>query len=403
MQLEHKTITSGGVQPTGEEGVVEALVSVTGIKDNVGDIIVPGAYEKTLKARTPKGVWSHNWDMPVSKVLDIKELMPGDENLPKTMADGTPWPAEAGGLYVKAQFNLDTPSGRDAYSNVMFFADNCEWSIGYKVDKGGATVDKKTQTRHIKSLNLYEYSPVLFGAASQARTLQTSIKSLQGQFESDEEFKAALLDALEMKAEDVEQKDDDISDEELIAILEEDESKDDAAEESEDKQDDEERSEAKEINLNAVVIERLESLEKEIKAVLEVALGVSEEKAVEVEIPKKSLDEAMEDILNAEVDVDHKTLVGVVKLGRADEENRSEIAIKVLDDIDAALNNASAEQEMLLKVLAQAIGDEFAEIKAEDVVEEESAEEKADETEEIETKTTISADEWAEFKALISE
>jgi phage head maturation protease len=389
--LEHKTIPSGGVQPTGEEGVVEALVSVTGIKDNVGDIIVPGAYAKTLAERTPKGVWSHDWNSPVSKVLDIKELMPGDPQLPKTLSNGDPWPAEAGGLYVKTQFNLNTQAGRDAYENVIFFGDTAEWSIGYKVPKGQATVDK-TGVRHIKSLNLYEFSPVLFGAASEARSLVTSIKGL---FADEDEWKKAVSEAL-----DNEEKSDEPSDEELIsALMSNDEAKTD--EDTDDTMDEpktEERSESREVKLNPVVIERLKTLQDEIKAVLDVALGV-EDNTVEIDIPTKSLDEAMEDILNSDIDIDRKTIVGVVKLGRVtDETERKELAIKVLDDIDAALNDADADQELLLKTLAKAIGNSL-DVKSEDeapVVEDE--EEKAVEPEVEETKT-ITIDE-ADYKAL---
>lgn len=169
-----------------QKGIVEAFVSVTGVKDNVDDIIEPGAYEKTLQERTPKGVWSHAWEHPVSKTLDIKELLPGDPSLPKQLADGTPWPTAAGALWVKTQFNLDSDRGREAYSMVKFFDDDGSWSIGYRVPKNGSTKDAKTGVRRIKELNLYEYSPVLHGAAPLAKT--RSVKSLG-------EAMAALEDA----------------------------------------------------------------------------------------------------------------------------------------------------------------------------------------------------------------
>lgn len=169
-----------------QKGIVEAFVSVTGIEDNVSDVIMPGAYEKTLQERTPKGVWSHAWEHPVSKTLDIQELMPGDPGLPDHLADGTKWPAEAGALWVKTQFNLDSDRGREAYSMVKFFGDDGSWSIGYRVPKNGATKDEKSGIRKIKELNLYEYSPVLHGAAPLAKT--RSVKSLA-------EAMAALDDA----------------------------------------------------------------------------------------------------------------------------------------------------------------------------------------------------------------
>lgn len=176
--LEHKTVGVKGMKVVSqEEGIVETIISVTGMIDNVKDRIMPGAYEKTLAKRKPKGVWSHDWDTPVSKTLDVKELMPGDSELPKKMPNGEPWPSGAGALKVKTQFNLETQRGREAYSDVVFFGEEQEWSIGYNVPVGGAKVDSKTGIREIGMLELYEYSPVLFGAMPLART--TSVKQAQ--------------------------------------------------------------------------------------------------------------------------------------------------------------------------------------------------------------------------------
>lgn len=181
--MEHKVVGLKGMNVvSADEGIVETIISVTGIVDNVKDRIMPGAYSKTLAKRKPKGVWSHDWDTPVSKTLDVKELMPGDAELPATMPNGDPWPAGAGALKVKTQFNLDTQRGREAYSDVVFFADEQEWSIGYNVPVGGAKVDQKSGVREIETLELYEYSPVLFGAMPLART--TSVKEAQMAFKA---------------------------------------------------------------------------------------------------------------------------------------------------------------------------------------------------------------------------
>lgn len=163
-------------------GIVETIVSVTGVVDNVQDIIEPGAYAKSLEQRLPKGIWSHDWNQPLSRTLDIKELQPGDSELPATLPDGSPWPSEAGALKVRTEFNLKTARGRDAYEDVKFFGKDQEWSIGYNVPVGGANIDTKTGIRHIHTLDLYEYSPVLFGAMPLART--TSVKSAQMAYKS---------------------------------------------------------------------------------------------------------------------------------------------------------------------------------------------------------------------------
>ena len=69
-RLEHKTLFGGGQKIlSDEDGIVQAVVSVTGIEDEVKDIIVPGAYTKTLTKRLPKCVFSHDWNHPVGKTL----------------------------------------------------------------------------------------------------------------------------------------------------------------------------------------------------------------------------------------------------------------------------------------------------------------------------------------------
>jgi hypothetical protein len=162
----------GTVEVRADEGIVEAIVSVTGIEDEVKDIIVPGAYTQTLAKRRPKVIWHHNWEQPIGRVLHIEELHPGDSRLPHQTKDGQPWPAAAGGLLATMQFNLKSDRGREAFEAVRFYSESgeCEWSIGYQVPSTGATRDKKG-IRHIKTIDLYELSFVLFGAASQTGTL----------------------------------------------------------------------------------------------------------------------------------------------------------------------------------------------------------------------------------------
>ena len=159
-----------------DKGIVTAVVSVTGVVDEVDDVIVPGAYRETLMKRRPKVCWAHSWEHPIGKVLYIEELMPGDERLPPTTRDGQPWPKAAGALIASMQFNLRTAEGKDAFEVVRFYSESaeCEYSIGYNVPPGRAATDGKG-TRFIKMLELYELSVVLFGAHTMTGTL--SIKS----------------------------------------------------------------------------------------------------------------------------------------------------------------------------------------------------------------------------------
>ncbi|MBO2461695.1 HK97 family phage prohead protease [Actinomadura violacea] len=192
--LEYKTATavagpaetgadSGVIGTDDETGVVEAIVSVTGVVDNDHDIIEPGAYKATLARRRPKGIFSHDWKQWASRTEHVEELMPGDPRLAEYAKKiGKQWPVEAGGLYVRTRYNLATNEGKSAYENVKFFGDECEWSIGYKVPAGKSS-RAKDGVRRIKEVDLFEYSPVLFGAASLSGTLSVKAASVAGDVE----------------------------------------------------------------------------------------------------------------------------------------------------------------------------------------------------------------------------
>lgn len=154
------------------EGIVTAVVSVTGTKDDVDDVIIPGAYAETLKARNPKVCWHHSWEKPIGRVLHVEELLPGDRRLPTKQRNGLPWPKEAGALIATMQFNLKSQRGREAFEAVVFYSESgeCEWSIGYQVPTGKAHRDKQG-VRWIKSIDLFELSFVLFGAHNMTGTL----------------------------------------------------------------------------------------------------------------------------------------------------------------------------------------------------------------------------------------
>jgi N12 class adenine-specific DNA methylase len=155
-------------------GTITAIVAVSGVPDKVGDVIVPGSLGTAVKRLKPKGVTDHNWGQKVSKLVYSEELMPGDPRLPKQTPDGKPWPAAAGGLLIKAQYNMDKQAGRDAYSDAKFYGPEECFSIGYKVRPGGAKI--RRGLRYLHDYDIYEWSQVLHGAHPLA-TL-TGVKSL---------------------------------------------------------------------------------------------------------------------------------------------------------------------------------------------------------------------------------
>ena len=155
---------AGQVNIDQAKGIVECFVAAIGNKDSVGDIIIPGAFDGSLKRRKPRVVWGHNWNEPIGKVLDIYEVPPKDRRLPQKMFD-----AGVGGLFAKVQFNMNSERGKEAFANVAFFGEEQEWSIGYK------TIDADYAATHqanvLKEVELYEVSPVLHGATQLTGTL----------------------------------------------------------------------------------------------------------------------------------------------------------------------------------------------------------------------------------------
>jgi 2'-5' RNA ligase/phage head maturation protease len=143
------------------------------VEDDVGDVILPGAFTKTLRRRPTKPVWSHDWKEPIGVCRTVEEWMPGDPRLPKSTPTGEPWPAAAGALASLVVFNLKTKKGSDAYEQVKQWHEEgggAQWSIGYTVPKSGAT--KRSGVRFIHELDLYEVSPVLHGAHPLTMSLQ---------------------------------------------------------------------------------------------------------------------------------------------------------------------------------------------------------------------------------------
>lgn len=148
-------------------GTVWAIVAVTGVRDEVDDIIVPGAFRRSLAEREMKGVKGHDWNRPVAVQRNAVELMPGDDRLPARMPNGAPWPSEAGALAVKASHILGTADGHAAWQEALAFGTSQAYSIGYKVSKA----KQRGDVRYIYDLDVYEFSPVLHGANKYA-TLQ---------------------------------------------------------------------------------------------------------------------------------------------------------------------------------------------------------------------------------------
>lgn len=158
-------------------GTSRAIYAVTGVVDEVNDLIVPGAFTQTLATRRVKAVWHHEWKDAVGVVLNVEEWMPGDPRF----ADVPDWPPEAGALVATVEYNRRTSKGRDTYEQVKQWFEHGEaaFSIGYRVPPGAAS-KRHDGVRVIHRLDLFEVSPVLHGAHPMTRALEVKAAANPG-------------------------------------------------------------------------------------------------------------------------------------------------------------------------------------------------------------------------------
>jgi HK97 family phage prohead protease len=141
-----------------ETGIFEALVSVFGNKDSYGDVVMPGAFTKTLAEWAEKGdpipvYWSHRMDDPdynIGHVLEAKETEEG--------------------LYVKSQ--LDLGGGKaDQVHRLLKGRRVTQFSFAYDVIDGGHAKRDDEEVYELRELKLYEVGPTPIGANQETELL----------------------------------------------------------------------------------------------------------------------------------------------------------------------------------------------------------------------------------------
>jgi uncharacterized protein len=138
------------------KGIVQFYGSAFGNKDSDGDVIVNGAYTKTIQEKGPQGanrikhLLQHKYDQIVGKILSVEQ--------------------DSFGLLVESQL-IDTSFGKDALE--MYKHNLLEHSVGFRTVKGD--FNKLLDAYEIKEIDLYEVSAVTWGANSQ--TPLVSMKS----------------------------------------------------------------------------------------------------------------------------------------------------------------------------------------------------------------------------------
>jgi HK97 family phage prohead protease len=143
-----------GEDGTEEEGTFTGYASVFNVTDSYGDIVVPGAFKRTLKNKKQFPIlWSHSILEPVGVLTGVE-----DEK----------------GLVVNGRLTKGVQKAQELRALMKDGAVN-GLSIGYQVMK--QEEDKEEDIRRLKEINLWEVSLCVFQACPGANV--TAVKSME--------------------------------------------------------------------------------------------------------------------------------------------------------------------------------------------------------------------------------
>ena len=143
------------LKQVGETGEFEGYASVFDVIDQGHDIIIRGAFLRSLKERGAEGIrllWQHDPAEPIGRIEEVRE--------------------DQRGLYVRGRLLLDVARAAEAHSLMKAGALD-GLSIGFHTVK--ADVDDFTGVRRLMDVDLWEISLVTFPMQRQARI--TSFKA----------------------------------------------------------------------------------------------------------------------------------------------------------------------------------------------------------------------------------
>ncbi len=155
--MNRKSIPGRALVKDAAQGVAELIVSVYGNVDSDGDIVEQGAVAKQIAGEygpNPKGLLDHDWSMrsAVAKTLRMWE--------------------ESDGTHIEAQYNLAKQAGREAFDDLLFYGEDMQFSVGYRVKaRRSPTEGEKSlgAKQVITEWQIDEWSHVMLGANSATR------------------------------------------------------------------------------------------------------------------------------------------------------------------------------------------------------------------------------------------
>jgi HK97 family phage prohead protease len=143
-----------------QEGLFTGLASTFGNKDLMGDIILPTAFDKSLKRRGPN---------------KVKLLLQHDSR--HVLGIHREIEVVKKGLKIEAQINLEKQIGRETLSDLRMGALDA-LSIGFRADPAKQEFDRDKGVRILMEIDLLEISVVTFPANPRARI--TNVREFDG-------------------------------------------------------------------------------------------------------------------------------------------------------------------------------------------------------------------------------
>jgi HK97 family phage prohead protease len=151
--------------PDASEGQFTAVVSVFGNKDSVGDVVIPGAFTKTLANFKASGnpipvIWSHDWADPFSHIGAVTSAEETDK-----------------GLQVTGQLDMGNAKAAQVF-NLLKSGRVTQFSFAYDIEEGAFVETPDGSHYELRQLKLYEVGPTLVGANQDTELLAVKASAL---------------------------------------------------------------------------------------------------------------------------------------------------------------------------------------------------------------------------------
>jgi HK97 family phage prohead protease len=161
-------VKSVGTPNDTDSGEFEAIVSVFGNVDSYGEVVMPGAFTKSLAEWKDRGdpipvIWSHQWADPFSHVGIVKSAEETDKGL---LIKG----------FISPEERASNPTAAQVYS-LLKSRRVTQFSFGFDVEdggfgeRGGEDGTKSRDVYELRQLALHEVGPCLLGVNPETELL----------------------------------------------------------------------------------------------------------------------------------------------------------------------------------------------------------------------------------------